>query len=264
MDDYRKNKTLIIAADVPDTHEGVVEFIKRELDCPLPIREGEPFDDLKYKLLGLWKEIVRNHSIDIEWHHIYDDDDYRDFELDEDSFEELHPLAVNIQTWINEARAKFLAKVRPITPTVADATIYPKHILKKNISVDEIKKVAVKEDASYLFNEITPNVISKIIHKSAITLFEPIVNLEKIRFSVSCSKEIGVTNTGQITNYLMVEIDCIQAIAHAYPCSIQEAKNNVATYPMKSAAKYDYYYLDEEEDPDLELNLLLTTSIVLE
>ncbi len=47
MEDYRNKKKVEESIDVPNNYDQLVELIKLELDCPLPIREGEKYHKLK-------------------------------------------------------------------------------------------------------------------------------------------------------------------------------------------------------------------------
>jgi hypothetical protein len=53
MEDYRNKKPIDLAPVIPKTHEGLAIWILNELKCPLPVYDGEPYNNLKNKLIGL-------------------------------------------------------------------------------------------------------------------------------------------------------------------------------------------------------------------
>ncbi|RYE37658.1 MAG: hypothetical protein EOP48_28345 [Sphingobacteriales bacterium] len=239
-----------IKALVPEDFEALIQHIKDELKCPLPIKENEEYFSLRYKLVGLWRKIARELSVDREWFYIYEEVDEQDLELHEELFTELYPIAINIHYWINQARAQFLQATKPIQCVVADTKVYAKHLLRRPLSTKEIIKLCRSKKASFLFTEMTGQVIREILLYATEKHFEGILDVRNLRLSVVCNRNVGVTDKGEITNCLMIDIDGDNSLAHAYPCSFFEATNNVKEYKIRESDRFDHFYLSDDDSED--------------
>jgi len=258
-DYYRDIKNIELAPDIPKTVEGLRDFFKVQLDCPLPIRYGEKYHYLNEHFIWLWKNIAWEHSIDVEAKHIYWDDESRDIELDEDRDYELRPLAISLATWIEKARAEFKEICKPILATVANSEVYEKHFLRNSLSQEEIKRLAIRNNVSYLLPEINEQTIEQILQKAVAELFQEVILLKVIRFSVILNKAIGVTNRGEITNFMMIDINGNSGVVHAYPCSEFEANNNIKEVVRNKEDELDYdsFFHDEREDKVIKLQVIV-------
>jgi len=214
---------------IPSSDKELRSYIKTQLVCPLPIEDGDKYQMFKEELVCLWEEVCWKHSVDDEAKHIYLDNEVRDLELEEDNLFELRPIAINIATWIKDAKKEFHAATRPIQALVAGPSVYGKHYLYKSLKLKEIKKLARKNDCSYFFSNLTSEIISKMFFTSVKKNFLEVISIQNIRYAVECGYSIGVTNTGDETEFLMIEINSSSLIAHAYPCSRDEAINKVKT-----------------------------------
>jgi hypothetical protein len=235
---------------LPEDFELLVQYIKDKLQCPLPIKENERYYPLRYKMVGLWRKIAKEFSVDREWYYIHEEDDEQDFELREELITELQPIAININYWINEARKKFLDMTKPIQCIVADEKVYAKHLLRKPTSTEKIIKLCLRTKTSFLFAEITGQMIQDILLYAGEQYFEGIVYKRNLRISALCNRLVGVTDRGEITKYLLIDIDGDNAIAHAYPCSYFEATNNIKEYEIRERDKFDYFYLNDDDEND--------------
>ena len=157
--DFRNKKTAVIIPETPTNEDELRNYLKLKLDCPLPIREGEKYCRLKPQLFKMWKEFACNKQINFEAGYIFDDDEERDFQLSEDGYDELKPAAISLSTWIDKAREDFITKCKPITVVVADSSVYAKHYLQKNISQDDICKLAKANNISYFLPRVTVETI---------------------------------------------------------------------------------------------------------
>jgi hypothetical protein len=232
---------------VPSTHKELVAFFKANLVCPLPINKGESYHELAHELLWLWRSVMNSYSIDGEDGYLIDDEEEMDFQLTEDDEDELRPLAINLASWIEDARAQFLDECMPLSLLIADRNVYAKHILIRRMSIGQIKQLALKNRVSYLYIHVDGALMNKILLKSSIKFFQEIISERNIRFSIKCDEPVGVTKDGIESNYLMVEIDTSSRVAHAYPCSQHEALHNVKTLIRKAHDQI----LDDDDDGKL-------------
>lgn len=201
------------------------DYFKKELDCPLEIRPGQRYHLLLEELIWLWKDTCGNYEMDCEAKHIYDDDDERDFQLSEDDYDELRPLAISLSTWIEDAKAHYIDRVKPITVVMADSKVYAKHFPHKKMTIPDLKLLAIQKRAGYFFPNISVMELDAIMIKSMKPLFKQIIEKDNIRYGVKYHKKIGVTVTGEETEYLIVEINKSSGTAHCYPCSEQKARS---------------------------------------
>lgn len=265
--EYRIIKTIEKEPDIeiPDDEEGLRDFFKKYLDCPLPIREGEKYHHLKFHLLKLWRRIAWKYDVNHEAKHIYDEDEDRDFELDEDMAYEMKPLAVNLAMWIDKARNEFLDICKSITEVVGNRKAYDKHYLNSKMSIDEIRRLAIETKESYLLPHITHEIISDILLQATQFFFQEIISEDKIRFCVRCNMDIGITDKGIITRLMLVEIDLKgkhKKNVHAYPCSEQEALMKVKTLYRKREDEIDFDPWDNENgDEELPIKLICDVTI---
>ncbi len=260
---YRRKKTIDKEPEfkIPKDEEELRVFIKEQLNCPLPIRENEKFEDLKLHLLWLWKRVVKSQfkSRDNEFIHIYLDDEERDFQLSEDTYEEMNPIAVNLITWIDEAKKEFMEKCKALNAIVADSSVYDKHYLNRVMSNEEIIKLAKSNNISYFLSEINHEIIAKILLKAIENIFQELVSTDKIRFCARCNIPIGVTDNGIITNLMLVEVyQKVKgtATAHAYPCGEQEALMKTKVLYRKKSDEIDFdMWFDDKEDKLIPIEL---------
>jgi hypothetical protein len=255
LENYRAKKKTELAPEVPDTVEELREFIKDKLDYPLPIREGQKYHHLNEYMIKLWKSIAWSYALNKEAKYIYCDDEDRDFELDEDMYIELKPDAINLATWVEDARAEFLDACRPITALVADRSVYDKHYLYKQIKdIAELKRLAKSENESFFLTEITPDVVEGIILESTQHFFPEIISERRIKYYVKCNKVIGVSKSGGETCYLRIDTDGRTGIAHAYPCDEQEAlQANTLLRPKKDEIDFDCDIENPNEEREIKL-----------
>ncbi|MBL7868347.1 MAG: hypothetical protein JNM71_10025 [Flavobacterium lindanitolerans] len=204
--------------------EQLRDYFKVHLDCPLPIKPGERYYLLQEELLELWKNVCGIHERDVETKYIFDDDDERDFQLSEDGYNELKPLAINLSYWIEQAKNEFLDRSKSITSIMANSNIYKKHFPHKKMDINDLKKLAIKKDAGYFFHNISSMELDNILIKTIKPFFKQIIESETIRYGVKCNKQMGVTDKGNSSQYILIEINKSSAISHAYPCSEEKAK----------------------------------------
>lgn len=249
--DYKKTE---IAKDIPDTFDELVNFIVHHLKCPLDIRTDGEYKGIDLKLYYLWYDIVNSFSIDKEIAFVRgEENNIKDYIFDNElEVIDMRPSACNIVKWIEKAKKIFSEKTKVFEAIGVDEK-YKKHILRGKMSLSEANKLAKKEGNSYFLSEIGSKEIKEIILSVSHELFEPMINLTKIRFSVECNKNIGVTDKGEVTNYMFVEIYSgnSEAYSHAYPCSYEEAMNKIGTYEMKVADLIDYDEFEEEKPNEL-------------
>lgn len=247
MNDYRDEKPIELAPVIPNTHTGLVDWIRRELKCPLPVENGEKYYSLRDKLIVLWKKVVRENSVDDEWIHIYHDAEEFEFQVNEDSVYELDKIVRNAIPRIGQMQEEFLNLTAVLQMRIAEKDDYAKHFpRKKSISKKDIIALAKKLKTSFLFPEIDLDDLEKIFLDSAYKLLEPLVSKNDIRYSVVCDKDVGVTDKGVVTRCLFFDISWSGKIIHAYPCSDDEAINNVKTYETKFGCLLDFEW--EEYD----------------
>lgn len=258
---YRDFKEISIAPELPDNEQGLRDFFKKHLDCPLPIRDGEKYNYLREYFIWLWKDIAREYSKDVEAKHIYWDDDECDFQLDEDRDYELRPLANNLITWIEDAREDFLYACSPVLTTIADSKTYEKHFLRMPLTIDQISKLAIKKDVSFLLPEISVSNIEDILNKAVAEVFQEIIRLKEVRISIKLDKNIGLTNKGELTNYMMIDISSNSGISHAYPCSEYEANNNIPILVRDKEDHLDYDSFFDEKFSDTIIKFPLSITI---
>jgi hypothetical protein len=188
-----------------------------------------------------------------EWHYIYEEEDEAVLEVYDDMFDELERVVYNAVVTVPRAREHFLELTKPVQFTITDRSTYPKHLLRSSgNTVDEIISVAVKNNVSFLFPEKTEDVQRKLVLKCYEELLEPIIENQNIRFSVICDKNMGVTNKGVISNSLLVDVSGNSRLVHCYPCSNDEALNNVKSMKLKYRDLYDFTW--EESGKYNEIN----------
>jgi hypothetical protein len=236
--------------------EQLRDYFKASLDCPLPIRSSQRYHLLQDELIWLWKDVCYKHERDVETKYIFDDDDERDFQLSEDDFDELKPLAISLSYWIEDAKNEFLERAKPITAVMANSDIYKKHFPNRKMFIEDLIKLAIQNEAGYFYYDISVMELDDIMIKSIKPFFKQIIDKETIRYGVKCLKKMGVTDIGEESEFLLVEINKSSAIAHAYPCSEEKAKS-CQTFKEKVG---DQIWYDEDYDvrlPEDEIDINL-------
>jgi hypothetical protein len=238
--------------------EQLRDYFKLNLDCPLPIRPSQRYHLLQDELIWLWKVVCHKHERNVEAKYIFDDDDERDFQLSEDDFDELKPLAISLSYWIEDAKTEFLERAKPITAVMANSDIYKKHLPNRKMSIADLIKLAIRMEAGYFYHDISVMELDDILIKSIKPFFKQIIDNETIRYGVKCLKKMGVTDMGEESEFLLVEINRSSAIAHAYPCSEVKAKG-CQTFKEKIG---DQIWYDEDDDirlpeDEIEINLYI-------
>lgn len=85
--------------------EQICNYIKHNLKCPFLNYDGEKYNLIRDELYQLWKNIAIKFMVNTESRYMYDDEEEVDFQLGKDDLEELKPIAINICTWIKEAKS---------------------------------------------------------------------------------------------------------------------------------------------------------------
>lgn len=232
--------------------EQLREYFKKELDCPLPVREDERYAILKDEIIWLWKKICSTKERSYEAQYICYDDEERDFQLEEDGYDELKAFAINLCQWIDEAKVEFLDSVKPITSIMADNKIYKKHLPQKKMSLDELKRIAKNQDAGYFYDSIKIIDLDGILLQSMKHFFQEIINSEKIRYGVKCKEKMGVSNLGYETEFILIEINKSSSTSHAYPCEEVKAKG-IKPLIRKVKDEIDYDVCFDDRNPESEI-----------
>lgn len=238
--------------------EQLRDYFRKELDCPLPIRENERYSILKDELLWLWKKICYAKERSYEAQYIFYDDEERDFQLEEDDYEELKPLAINLCQWIDDAKEEFLKSVKSITSIMADSNIYEKHLPRKKMSLGELQKLAKNHNAGYFYDTIKISDLDRILLESMKPIFQEILKTETIRYGIKCKERMGVSQLGNETEFILIEINKSSSTSHAYPCEEAKAKSfNSMIRKVKEEIDYDSSFDDRDPEEELEIELFV-------
>lgn len=256
MDIIPSNEKYILTLN----EEQLRNYFKLQLDCPLPVRPGERYHLLQDELIWLWKDVCSKHERDVEAKYIFDDDEERDFQLDEDNFDELKPLAISLSYWIEEAKSDFLKCAKSITSMMADSSIYEKHFPYKKMTVTDLKKLALQKSAGYFYDYISVMELDDILIKTIKPFFKQIIVSETIRYGVRCNKQMGVTDEGDESQYILIEINKSSAVSHAYPCSEEKAKS-CQTLREKIGDQLFYNEQEYGRNPEEEIEIKLYTEL---
>lgn len=256
MDTIASNEKYILTLN----EEQLRNYFKEHLDCPLPVRPGERYHLLQDELIWLWKDVCSIHEIDVEAKYIFDDDEERDFQLEEDDFEELKPLAITLSYWIEQAKKDFSERAKSITSMMADSSIYEKHFPHRKMTVTDLKKLAIRKSAGYFYHDISVMELDDILIKTIKPFFKQIILSETIRYGVRCNKQMGVTDEGDESQYILIEINKSSAVSHAYPCSEEKAKS-CQTLKEKIGDQIFYDEDEDERNPEQEIEIKLYTEL---
>lgn len=210
-----------IPDEIPNTVEKLRTFIKDIIRCPIYLETGN--EELQSKLLNHWIQICRKYEIDYETKYIsyqQGGEDEVDFQLDEDSFDELRPAAINLFKWHKEANQEFLNNTKVFSIHMADSIAQNKHYPMPALSHQEISKKS-KSGTSIFYKHITNSKLETLLPQIFEDNFNSLLKKPESRFAVRCINNIGFS-FGVDTNILIVDIST--ELAHAYPMLETEAK----------------------------------------
>lgn len=198
--------------------EDYKNFIKINLECPLPCRVGEPYHFIQEELVELWISYCRDYSTAQEEEFIRKPDEEEAFLFNIEDCDEFKRVSINLTGWIEKAKKKFLERTDILNSTMASSEVYKKHLISRNVSLEEIVKKAKQDKVSYLFSDVTVELLNSLLKESYKTYFKLVIASDTIRYGVKVKNTAGVSSSGNESCWMLFEINRSSKVAHAYPC----------------------------------------------
>jgi hypothetical protein len=235
--------------DIPqyfiNDHSEIEAFLLQNLTCPYPKIKKERLDLICTFLYDLWLTTCMKFSIDSEYNFIYFHKSEADLLLmDNDLDLELYPVIINTSRWIELAERTFEDLCRPYNCKLATKKKYSKHYSSINYSKEELKEITKNGKPSKFFYRPDNNLFEKILDYCLLHFYFDLQHAKNLKVAIECDMNIGVDD-GEITKYILMEIDIGSRIAHCRP--IKESTYHSDRFdlvPIIPSVCYDEYLLN--------------------
>lgn len=222
--------------------------IRELLSCPVDWQTVMPERlALPNLLTEYWAELVLDYQVDCEGEYIDDDLFSSGIILEiEQTKEVLDSQIVNINSWIDEARREYVKRTRRFAELkLADRTIYPKHLLRKAVSREDVREES-SSGVSFFYPEISNEDLMSFVWDSMVCAckeecdeacegpWRNFLQAPEMKLYAEYSEPLGASH-GQHTAIVRFIFDSSTPLVHAHPITAAEAEGRIIVphkFPM--------------------------------